>query len=87
MMGFAGTLGVGWCDYTVSDITACPPDLVACERWRAIRRLKDSERSGDIVDFDASLDPEAPSQHWVYTEKIIYMPVCAATKIVCLFGA
>ncbi|KAJ2519549.1 hypothetical protein GGI11_002541, partial [Coemansia sp. RSA 2049] len=30
-MGFAGTMGGGWCDYLVSDPIACPPWTVRCE--------------------------------------------------------
>ncbi|KAJ1954884.1 hypothetical protein GGI12_005691, partial [Dipsacomyces acuminosporus] len=30
-MGFAGTLGAGWCDYVVTDPIVCPPWTVRCE--------------------------------------------------------
>jgi protein O-GlcNAc transferase len=66
MMGFAGTLGGGFCDYLLGDETVCPPDMCACEQWRmgrdgAVSQLKSMNR----VDFDASLDPESESQDWV----------------------
>ncbi|KAJ1906241.1 hypothetical protein LPJ81_001455 [Coemansia sp. IMI 209127] len=38
-MGFAGTLGAGWCDYVVTDPIVCPPWTVRCE-VRAERRRR-----------------------------------------------
>ncbi|KAJ2549837.1 hypothetical protein EV175_004295 [Coemansia sp. RSA 1933] len=42
-MGFAGTLGAGWCDYVVTDPIVCPPWTVRCE-VRAERRRRASSR-------------------------------------------
>lgn len=40
-MGFAGTLGAGWCDYVVTDPIVCPPWTVRCEvRAERARRGK-----------------------------------------------
>ncbi|KAG0086516.1 hypothetical protein BGZ92_008080, partial [Podila epicladia] len=37
-MGFAGTLGAGWCDYIVADPIVCPPELVTGVAWKRKQR-------------------------------------------------
>ncbi|CDO71565.1 Glycosyltransferase Family 41 protein [Trametes cinnabarina] len=78
LMGYAGTLGAGWCDYLVCDPIACPLDTSATERWRAQTAVPTgSGRPEDEVplDMDADIDPETDSDEWVYCEKFMYMPV------------
>jgi hypothetical protein len=55
--------------------------MVASERWRTLLAQNPgfTGSNEDAVDFDATLDPESPSDNWVYTEKIIYMPVSSAS--------
>ncbi|KAI9502080.1 glycosyl transferase family 41-domain-containing protein [Coemansia spiralis] len=67
-MGFAGTLGAGWCDYVVTDPIVCPPWTVRCEvraerRHRAVKHAIADQRKD-----------EAGALDWVYTERMIYMP-------------
>ncbi|ORY03989.1 hypothetical protein K493DRAFT_311549 [Basidiobolus meristosporus CBS 931.73] len=89
-MGFAGSLGAGWCDYLISDPIVCPPELVACERWRMHNKI--NSRESEMLEYDSNsqynnhdteepegisvgdMDPEEVSEEWVYTEKMIYMP-------------
>ncbi|KAG0039817.1 hypothetical protein BGZ82_006670 [Podila clonocystis] len=109
-MGFAGTLGAGWCDYIVADPIVCPPELVTGVAWKRKQRAmildsangsrslpasisrrpssgekgvspadSDLDPSHDFArktfsDFEGDVDPEDPSDDWVYTEKFIYMP-------------
>ncbi|KAJ2007948.1 hypothetical protein GGI04_001320 [Coemansia thaxteri] len=42
-MGFAGTLGAGWCDYLVADPVVCPPWTVRCEVRAERRRRRGQE--------------------------------------------
>ncbi|KAF8587281.1 glycosyltransferase family 41 protein [Ramaria rubella] len=78
LMGFAGTLAAGWCDYLVSDIISCPPDTCAWERWRRRREkggLQDHFVELELeTDNDFEVDPESVSEDWMYTEHMIYMP-------------
>ncbi|KAL6304276.1 TPR-like protein [Sparassis latifolia] len=83
LMGFAGTLAGGWCDYLVCDPIACPPETSATELWHKKIGLstanpfpvQDDRTAGDVVfDFDADADPESSSEEWTYTEKFLYMP-------------
>ncbi|EIN13738.1 hypothetical protein PUNSTDRAFT_140213 [Punctularia strigosozonata HHB-11173 SS5] len=78
LMGFAGTLGAGWCDYLVCDQTTCPRYLSASEQWRKyIQRslAEDTAEDKELgIDFDATPDPEALTESWMYTEKLLYMP-------------
>ncbi|KAF9429952.1 hypothetical protein BGZ94_008908 [Podila epigama] len=39
-MGFAGTLGAGWCDWIVADPIVCPPELVTCVAWKRKQRAQ-----------------------------------------------
>ncbi|KAF9580373.1 hypothetical protein BGW38_003014, partial [Lunasporangiospora selenospora] len=134
-MGFAGTLGAGWCDYIVADPVVCPPEMVSGVAWKRKQRSLILERSlsktsnghhdkpssmdstgsstlttsttsgkrrsrsgseqdmnvtssqsttggsaalasiqNEYSDFEGDVDPEDPSDDWVYTEKFIYMP-------------
>ncbi|KAJ2028055.1 hypothetical protein H4S03_007992 [Coemansia sp. S3946] len=85
-MGFAGTLGAGWCDYVVTDPIVCPPWTVRCEvraeRLRLQnmkpREMQEVKRGCDYLAFDSwdfgELDPEEDCGDWVYTERMIYMP-------------
>ncbi|KAG0175535.1 hypothetical protein DFQ28_008884 [Apophysomyces sp. BC1034] len=69
-MGFAGTLGGGWCDWIIADSIVCPPEMVSCEIWRQ-RHQKGQEFGGD---FEGDIDPEEDTNDFEYTEKFIYMP-------------
>ncbi|ORY08017.1 protein prenylyltransferase [Basidiobolus meristosporus CBS 931.73] len=84
-MGFAGSLGAGWCDYLIADPVVCPPELVACERWRNLNNMEGLSnyqiQDGHITNNHevegiavGDMDPEEASEEWVYTEKMIYMP-------------
>ncbi|KAJ2859694.1 hypothetical protein GGH94_005967, partial [Coemansia aciculifera] len=86
-MGFAGTLGAGWCDYVVTDPIVCPPWTVRCEvraerlrlqgrkprEMQEVKRASDQHPVFDSWDF-GELDPEEDCGDWVYTERMIYMP-------------
>ncbi|KAF9940709.1 hypothetical protein BGZ67_007050 [Mortierella alpina] len=37
-MGFAGTLGSGWCDWIVADPIVCPPEMVTGVAWKRKQR-------------------------------------------------
>jgi protein O-GlcNAc transferase len=65
MMGFAGTLGGGFCDYLLADTVVCPPDMCACEQWRVSDKDIQTLDSSSRIDFDASLDPESMSEDWI----------------------
>lgn len=69
-MGFAGTLGGGWCDWIIADRIVCPPEMVSCEVWRQ-RGGYEASKGGD---FEGDIDPEEDTNDFVYTEKFIYMP-------------
>ncbi|KAI7855561.1 glycosyl transferase family 41-domain-containing protein [Circinella umbellata] len=83
-MGFAGTLGGGWCDWIIADPIVCPPEMVSCEIWRqrqeGKRNLHDHyHHSSSLLfeeggDFEGDVDPEENTDDFVYTEKFIYMP-------------
>ncbi|KAH9849758.1 TPR-like protein [Lenzites betulinus] len=77
LMGYAGTLGAGWCDYLICDPIACPQDMSSAERWR-MRRAAGAQPPPDDseapLDLDADLDPESDSEDWQYMEKFVYMP-------------
>ncbi|OCH96162.1 TPR-like protein [Obba rivulosa] len=79
LMGYAGTLGAGWCDYLVCDPIACPEDTCSFERWRRQSSEAQALMGGDIAnqgiaaDLEADADPESVSENWVYGEKFIYM--------------
>ncbi|KAI0932202.1 hypothetical protein AcW2_000893 [Taiwanofungus camphoratus] len=81
LMGYAGTLAAGWCDYLVCCEVSCPRQMSSAELWRRLRRDFQTQLSPDEIsvagitfDLDADADPESPSDDWVYTEKLIYMP-------------
>ncbi|TFK89960.1 glycosyltransferase family 41 protein [Polyporus arcularius HHB13444] len=80
LMGYAGTLGAGWCDYLVCDPIACPQETSAVEQWRQVRARRQhaasaaGSLSGSSLDLDADIDPEDGSDEWIYTEKFLYMP-------------
>ncbi|KAI5478980.1 polypeptide N-acetylglucosaminyltransferase, glycosyltransferase family 41 protein [Pseudohyphozyma bogoriensis] len=72
-MGFAGTLSAGW--YPI----VCPPSLSAGNVWRHRQGYtlpgNPVPSEGDLpTDFEGDPDPEGPSEDFVYTEKLIYMP-------------
>ncbi|CEP11953.1 hypothetical protein [Parasitella parasitica] len=70
-MGFAGTLGGGWCDWIIADPIVCPPEMVSGEVWRQRGSVMDTANG----DFHGDIDPEEEAQDdFVYTEKFIYMP-------------
>lgn len=66
-MGFAGTLGGGWCDWIIADPIVCPPNMVNGEIWR-------QRGITHLSDFEGDIDPEELTDDFVYTEKFIYMP-------------
>lgn len=70
-MGFAGTLGGGWCDWIIADPIVCPPDMVSGEVWRQRGSIQNAVNG----DLEGDIDPEDAAQDdFVYTEKFIYMP-------------
>lgn len=71
-MGFAGTLGGGWCDWIIADPVVCPPQMVTGEVWR--QRTQEGATIMSSGDFEGDLDPEEATDDFVYTEKFIYMP-------------
>ncbi|CAO3683703.1 unnamed protein product [Rhizopus stolonifer] len=71
-MGFAGTLGGGWCDWIIADPIVCPPEAVSGEVWR--QRKKHEPLLLPNGDFEGDIDPEENTENFVYTEKFIYMP-------------
>ncbi|ORX56171.1 TPR-like protein [Hesseltinella vesiculosa] len=81
-MGFAGTLGGGWCDWIIADHVVCPPSMVSCEQWRQgqqqqphpIPSSASTTTSPSLGDLEGDLDPESDRDDFVYTEKFIYMP-------------
>ncbi|GAA5938259.1 hypothetical protein JCM1841_006809 [Sporobolomyces salmonicolor] len=76
-MGFASTLSAGWCDYFIVDPIVCPPHLVSGNQWRFYAGLTatgTTPRPPEPTDFEGDLDPEGPSDSFVYTEKLIYLP-------------
>ncbi|KAI0669899.1 TPR-like protein [Trametes maxima] len=81
LMGYAGTLGAGWCDYLICDPIACPRETSGAERWRRMRAAAEvaheegAESPSEVpLDMGADMDPEEDSDEWLYTEKFIYMP-------------
>ncbi|KAJ1659864.1 hypothetical protein IWQ61_001115 [Dispira simplex] len=89
-MGFAGTLGAQWTDWFVTDPIVCPRSTVQAESWylrqendsggppSTPRRTTPATTSVSpewVRSLDeGELDPEESDDHWVYTEKMIYMP-------------
>lgn len=73
-MGFAGTLGGGWCDWIIADPIVCPPQMVSGEVWRQRKGLLSTKHKQQNGDFEGDLDPEEATDDFVYTEKFIYMP-------------
>ncbi|KAI0322338.1 glycosyl transferase family 41-domain-containing protein [Amylostereum chailletii] len=82
LMGFAGSVAAGWCDYLICDAIACPQNTCASELWRQryrkgleTSRMQDEFMEIDLeTDFDAVADPESTSENWSYVEKLVYMP-------------
>ncbi|KAI0365250.1 TPR-like protein [Pilatotrama ljubarskyi] len=83
LMGYAGTLGAGWCDYLVCDPISCPQETSASELWRELRATRDATSTAETglaslpevpLDNDADLDPETDANNWLYMEKFMYMP-------------
>ncbi|KAJ2632570.1 hypothetical protein GGF44_003790, partial [Coemansia sp. RSA 1694] len=54
-MGFAGTLGAGWCDYVVTDPIVCPPWTVRCE-VRAERLRLQSKKPREMQEVGKGSD-------------------------------
>jgi len=78
-MGFAGGLASSWTDWVVVDPIVCPPEMTCVDLWRERRRraLTNGSVNPDdarITNFGGDLDPEEPSDDWVYSERFIYMP-------------
>lgn len=77
-MGFAGGMASGWIDYTVADEVVCPPEVTAAELWKSKRtatgRSQVATASRRPTELPGELDPEEPSDTWMYTERFIYMP-------------
>ncbi|PCH33636.1 glycosyltransferase family 41 protein [Wolfiporia cocos MD-104 SS10] len=72
LMGYAGTLSAGWCDYLVGCKISSPSHMSAAEVWR--RSRESHEEMQYIFDFDADADPESSSDSWIYSEKLINIP-------------
>ncbi|EDU47872.1 UDP-N-acetylglucosaminyltransferase [Pyrenophora tritici-repentis Pt-1C-BFP] len=68
-MGFAGTLGAGWCDYLLADDTAVPPDTL--RQWRRNIDLEDA-----LVDDNSGGEDDK----WIYGENIVF---CRDTFFCC----
>ncbi|CAO3639511.1 unnamed protein product [Cunninghamella blakesleeana] len=49
-MGFASTLGGGWCDWIIADPIVCPPEMVSCEVWR--KRMRQQQQQNDKLKND-----------------------------------
>ncbi|SCV68887.1 BQ2448_1008 [Microbotryum intermedium] len=66
------------CFLIVADPIVCPPGLVSGDHWRARAGLKDAapELQGvdTPTDFEGDPDPEAMTEDYVYTEKLLYLP-------------
>lgn len=67
-MGFAGTLGAGWCDYVLADSTAVPPETL--RPWRSNVDVEDVFRD----------ETEGEGAEWVYSENVIF---CRDTFFCC----
>lgn len=77
LMGYAGTLAAGWCDYLVCDEVACPRDLFATVSARPARcasRIRDDSCPDVGVPVNEGCDPSSPATNWIFTECPIYMP-------------
>lgn len=57
LMGFAGTLAAGWCDYLICDPVSCPSDLRPGE--------PSSERCANGLYIGNEADPESLSDDWI----------------------
>ncbi|CAO1630772.1 unnamed protein product [Sympodiomycopsis kandeliae] len=78
-MGFAGGMASGWTDYVIADTIVCPPELTSVEIWNEQRRQQLQAGSDHLMprrptDLPGEIDPEEPSDSWMYTERFIYMP-------------
>ncbi|KAG0292102.1 hypothetical protein BGZ98_002727 [Dissophora globulifera] len=61
-MGFAGTLGAGWCDWIVADPIVCPPEMVSGVAWKRKQRafiLGQVSGNSDITVQGANASPTA----------------------------
>lgn len=76
-MGFAGSMASRWTDWVVADPIVCPPEMSGVDKWRqqkyaaAVSGAPIQQRPTDLL---ADLDPEEPSDEWVYPDRFIYMP-------------
>lgn len=70
-MGFAGGLASVWTDWIIVDPIVCPPEMTSSDVWRNSSFSLEKARP---TDWKGDLDPEGPSNDWVYAEKCIYMP-------------
>ncbi|KAL1915529.1 uncharacterized protein VTP21DRAFT_6653 [Calcarisporiella thermophila] len=64
-MGFAGTLGGGWCDWIVADAIVCPPQMVSCERWRERRWMAEQRRRRTLAEtkVDSAMESAVGSDY------------------------
>ena len=67
-LGSALGMAANWIDWFIVDPIVCPSILTASEQWQLRGRTE------NMTDLGADLDPEEPSDAWVYTERCIYMP-------------
>ncbi|CAO1627817.1 unnamed protein product [Parajaminaea phylloscopi] len=72
-MGFAGGMASGWTDYTIADEIVCPPEVTSAELWKQ-RTAINASNTRRPTELPGELDPEEPSNEWMYTERFIYMP-------------
>ncbi|KAG0070858.1 hypothetical protein BGZ89_012279 [Linnemannia elongata] len=54
-MGFAGTLGAGWCDWIVADPIVCPPEMVSGVAWKRKQRSFIIENAASSSNGDSTL--------------------------------
>jgi len=72
-IAFHSTRPLGWSDYILTDVIACPPESCAFERWRQRRaRGEETSRIQDHLeqleretDMDVRPDPESLSEDWM----------------------
>ncbi|KAG0229282.1 hypothetical protein BGW41_003075 [Actinomortierella wolfii] len=67
-MGFAGTLGAGWCDWIIADPIVCPPEMVNAVAWRRKqRKLWEQKAKADQQQNGAMIKQEDSESHSLAT--------------------
>ncbi|CAH1763210.1 5710_t:CDS:2 [Entrophospora sp. SA101] len=62
-MGYCGTMGGMWTDYSILDEVVCPEDMIGLYHYKMGRK--------NIGDLYQELDPEVEDDDWIYCEKVI----------------